>query len=84
MSSLEHSINPHAIGRDRCPPGMMLGLLIYCYATSTSSIRCIERLPDAGVACGQGHAGVGLDEDHRRRQQSSSETNPTKTPDKIG
>ena len=48
------------------------------------SIRRIERLPDAVVACGQGHAGVGLGEDHRRRQQSSSETNPAKTPDKGG
>ena len=43
-------INHRGTGSDQYPPGMMLGLLIYCYATGTFSSRRIERLTHENVA----------------------------------
>ena len=37
-------VNHTGSGSEQYPPGMMLGLLIYCYATGTFSSRGIERL----------------------------------------
>ena len=43
-------INHRGTGSDQYPPGMMLGLLIYCYASGTFSSRRIERLTHENVA----------------------------------
>jgi transposase len=43
-------INHRGTGSEQYPPGMMLGLLIYCYATGTFSSRRIERLTHENVA----------------------------------
>jgi len=43
-------INHRGTGSDQYPPSMMLGLLIYCYATGTFSSRRIERLTHENVA----------------------------------
>ena len=43
-------VNHRGTGSDQYPPGMMLGLLIYCYATGTFSSRRIERLTHENVA----------------------------------
>jgi len=37
------SINHRGTGKDQYPPSMMLGLLMYCYATGTFSSRRIKR-----------------------------------------
>ena len=42
--------NHRGSGSEQYPPGMMLGLLIYCYATGTFSSRRIERLTYENVA----------------------------------
>ena len=36
-------INPGGTGSAQYPPAMMLGLLLYCYASGTFSSRRIER-----------------------------------------
>ena len=43
-------VNHRGTGSDQYPPSMMLGLLIYCYATGTFSSRRIERLTHENVA----------------------------------
>jgi transposase len=43
-------INHRGTGDAQYPPAMMLGLLIYCYATGTFSSRKIERLTHENVA----------------------------------
>lgn len=43
-------VNPRGTGYAQYPPGMMLGLLIYCYATGTFSSRKIETLTYESVA----------------------------------
>ena len=43
-------VNHRGTGSDQYPPGMMLGLLIYCYATGTFGSRRIERLTHENVA----------------------------------
>jgi transposase len=43
-------VNHRGTGSDQYPPGMMLGLLIYCYASGTFSSRRIERLTYENVA----------------------------------
>jgi transposase len=43
-------VNHRGTGSEQYPPGMMLGLLIYCYATGTFSSRRIERLTYENVA----------------------------------
>ena len=43
-------VNQRGSGSEQSPPGMMLGLLIYCYATGTFSRRRIERLTHENVA----------------------------------
>ena len=43
-------VNHRGTGSEQYPPGMMLGLLIYCYATGTFSSRRIERLTHENVA----------------------------------
>ena len=43
-------INHRGTGSDQYPPSMMLGLLIYCYASGTFSSRRIERLTHENVA----------------------------------
>lgn len=43
-------INHRGTGSEQYPPSMMLGLLIYCYATGTFSSRRIERLTYENVA----------------------------------
>nr|ACO70953.1 transposase IS4 family protein [uncultured Verrucomicrobiota bacterium] len=43
-------VNQRGTGSAQYPPGMMLGLLIYCYATGTFSSRRIERLTYEHVA----------------------------------
>jgi len=52
-------VNHRGTGDAQYPPGMMLGLLIYCYATGTFSSRKIERLTHENVAvrylCGDTH-----------------------------
>ncbi len=43
-------VNHTGSGSEQYPPGMMLGLLIFCYATGTFSSRAIERLTYENVA----------------------------------
>jgi transposase len=43
-------VNHQGTGSEQYPPGMMLGLLIYCYATGAFSSRRIERLTHENVA----------------------------------
>ena len=43
-------VNHSGSGSEQYPPGMMLGLLIFCYATGTFSSRRIERLTYENVA----------------------------------
>lgn len=43
-------INHRGSGSEQYPPSMMLGLLIYCYASGTFSSRRIERLTHENVA----------------------------------
>jgi transposase len=43
-------INHGGTGSEQYPPSMMLGLLIYCYASGTFSSRRIERLTHENVA----------------------------------
>jgi transposase len=43
-------VNHRGTGSEQYPPGMMPGLLIYCYATGTFSSRRIERLTHENVA----------------------------------
>lgn len=43
-------VNERGTGRAQYPPSMMLGLLIYCYATGTFSSRRIEALTYENVA----------------------------------
>ena len=43
-------INHRGTGSDQYPPSMMLGLLIYCYASGTFASRRIERLTHENVA----------------------------------
>ena len=43
-------VNHRGTGSEQYPPGMMLGLLIYCYATGTFGSRRIERLTHENVA----------------------------------
>lgn len=43
-------VNERGTGSEQYPPGMMLGLLIYCYVTGTFSSRRIERLTHENVA----------------------------------
>jgi transposase len=43
-------VNHRGTGSEQYPPGMMLGLLIYCYATGSFSSRRIERLTHENVA----------------------------------
>jgi len=43
-------INERGTGKAQYPPSMMLGLLIYCYATGTFSSRRIETLTYENVA----------------------------------
>lgn len=43
-------VNHRGTGSEQYPPSMMLGLLIYCYATGTFSSRRIERLTHENVA----------------------------------
>ena len=43
-------INERGTGNEQFPPRMMLGLLIYCYATGTFSSRAIERATYTDVA----------------------------------
>jgi transposase len=43
-------VNHRGTGSEQYPPLMMLGLLIYCYATGTFSSRRIERLTYENVA----------------------------------
>ena len=43
-------VNDRGTGSEQYPPGMMLGLLIYCYATGSFSSRRIERLTHENVA----------------------------------
>jgi transposase len=43
-------VNHRGTGSEQYPPAMMLGLLIYCYATGTFSSRRIERLTHENVA----------------------------------
>jgi transposase len=43
-------VSHRGTGSEQYPPGMMLGLLIYCYATGTFSSRRIERLTHENVA----------------------------------
>ncbi len=43
-------VNERGTGSEQYPPSMMLGLLIYCYATGTFSSRRIERLTHENVA----------------------------------
>jgi transposase len=43
-------INHGGTGSEQYPPSMMLGLLLYCYATGTFSSRRIERLTHENVA----------------------------------
>ena len=43
-------VNERGTGDAQYPPAMMLGLLIYCYATGTFSSRKIERLTHENVA----------------------------------
>jgi transposase len=51
--------NERGTGSEQYPPGMLLGLLIYSYATGTFSSRQIERLTHENVAvrllCGDTH-----------------------------
>jgi transposase len=46
----EARVNHRGTGSEQYPPSMMLGLLIYCYATGTFSSRKIERLTYDSVA----------------------------------
>lgn len=46
----EARVNERGSGDAQYPPAMMLGLLIYCYATGTFSSRKIERLTHENVA----------------------------------
>ncbi len=67
--------NHRGTGKDQYPPGMMLGALIYCYATSTFSTRRIERLRGAGQEATP----------HLKNEpQTSSQTKRTKTREKEG
>lgn len=43
-------VNERGTGSEQYPPSMMLGLLIYCYATGTFSSRRIEALTHENVA----------------------------------
>lgn len=43
-------VNERGTGDEQYPPRMMLGLLIYCYATGTFSSRAIERATYSDVA----------------------------------
>lgn len=43
-------VNHRGTGSEQYPPGMMLALLIYCYASGTFSSRRIERLTHENVA----------------------------------
>jgi transposase len=43
-------VNHRGTGSEQYPPSMMLGLLIYCYATGSFSSRRIERLTHENVA----------------------------------
>jgi transposase len=43
-------VNHRGSGSEQYPPSMMLGLLIYCYASGTFSSRRIERLTHENVA----------------------------------
>jgi transposase len=43
-------VNERGTGDEQFPPRMMLGLLIYCYATGTFSSRAIERATHTDVA----------------------------------
>ena len=43
-------VNERGTGSAQYPPSMMLGLLIYCYATGTFSSRRIETLTHENVA----------------------------------
>jgi transposase len=43
-------VNHRGTGSEQFPPGMMTGLLIYCYATGTFSSRQIERATHENVA----------------------------------
>jgi transposase len=43
-------VNERGTGDAQYPPAMMLGLLVYCYATGTFSSRKIERLTHENVA----------------------------------
>ena len=43
-------VNERGTGDEQFPPRMMLGLLIYCYATGTISSRAIERATHTDVA----------------------------------
>ena len=43
-------VNHRGTGSEQYPPSMMLGLLIYCYASGTFSSRRIERLTYENVA----------------------------------
>src|SRR5258708_11793183 len=43
-------VNHQGTGSEQYPPSMMLGLLLYCYATGTFSSRRIERLTHENVA----------------------------------
>jgi len=52
-------VNPRGSGDAQVPPGMLLGLLLYSYATGTFSSRAIERASHDHVAtrylCGDTH-----------------------------
>ncbi len=43
-------LNERGTGNAQYPPGMMLGLIIYCYATGTFASRRIEKLSHENVA----------------------------------
>ena len=46
----EAKVNERGTGDEQYPPGMMLGLLIYCYASGMFSSRVIERMSYENVA----------------------------------
>ena len=46
----EAKVNERGSGDEQYPPGMMLGLLVYCYASGMFSSRVIERMTHENVA----------------------------------
>lgn len=52
-------VNQRGTGEEQYPPAMMLGLLVYCYASGVFSSRVIEGMTYENVAVGgvvRGHA----------------------------